>query len=557
MGLTSSLYTALSGLNVNQLKLDVTGNNIANVNTTAFKSSTVSFQSQFSQTFSFGSRPTDTTGGSNPTQIGLGAVAGPIQRNMEPGMFETTGRTTDLAIEGNGWFIVERSDGSQAYTRDGAFMLNGENYLISGDGNYLLGFQVDSEFSVIPGSLGRLSVPLSQMRVAGATTEATFTGNLNSDGDVATTGSVLTSQALTDNGTGAAITGATLLTNARSGGSAIFFAGDTLTLNTNKGGRALPTTTFEITAASTVAQLMSWFKDSLGIDTSAGLLPPPGVTVNAAGQIVVTGNIGTASDLNILAGDLRSSHAGLAEPLAFTQTTPANGESIYCTAAFYDSLGSRVDVNVTMTLESRSGDGKTWRWFAESPDDTDGNLSIGTGTLTFGNGGRLVSSTGGQIAVDRESTGAQTPLVVTMNFNALTSLAADSSSLVLATQNGFPVGTLTNYAIGLDGSVVGTFSNGLSKTLGQVALATFANDSGLVAESDNLFTEGPNSGVAFIRAPTSSGAGKIASGALELSNVDLSREFINLIVASTGFSAASRVINSSNQLLNELLQTVR
>ena len=78
MGLTSSLYTALSGLNVNQLKLDVTGNNIANVNTTAFKSSTVSFQSQFSQTFSFGSRPTDTTGGSNPTQIGLGAVSGPI-----------------------------------------------------------------------------------------------------------------------------------------------------------------------------------------------------------------------------------------------------------------------------------------------------------------------------------------------------------------------------------------------------------------------------------------------------------------------------------------------
>ena len=88
-------------------------------------------------------------------------------------------------------------------------------------------------------------------------------------------------------------------------------------------------------------------------------------------------------------------------------------------------------------------------------------------------------------------------------------------------------------------------------------MGTFANDSGLVAEGDNLFTSGPNSGNAVIRQPLAGGAGKIASGALELSNVDLSREFINLIVASTGFSAASRVINSSNQLLNDLLQTVR
>ena len=139
----------------------------------------------------------------------------------------------------------------------------------------------------------------------------------------------------------------------------------------------------------------------------------------------------------------------------------------------------------------------------------------------------------------------------------MTALAADTSSLVMTTQDGFPVGTLSDFAFGPDGTIVGTFTNGLTKTLGQLALATFANDSGLVAEGDNLFTAGPNSGVAVIRAPLTSGAGKIASGALELSNVDLSREFINLIIASTGFSAASRVINSSNQLLSELLSTVR
>ncbi|MDD4891133.1 MAG: flagellar hook-basal body complex protein [Phycisphaerae bacterium] len=556
MGLTSSLYTALSGLNVNQVKLDVTGNNIANVNTTAFKASTVSFQSQFSQTFSFGSRPSDNAGGSNPTQIGLGAVEGPIQRNMSPGSFETTGSTTDLAIEGSGWFVVQRSDGSRAYTRDGAFVMNGDNYLISGDGNYLMGFQVDSNFSVIPGSVGKLQVPIGEMRVAGATSNAVFSGNLNSDGNTATTGAILESQVLTDSSTSAAITSASLLSNVEdSGGDNLYAVGDTLTLRTDKGGRNLPESEFYVTATTTVDDLTNWLQDTLGIDTTAGLTPPPGVVVNA-GKIVVTGNIGSANDLDIQSGDLLSSD-GTAAPLTFTKTATADGESIYTSAIFFDSLGSKLTAGISLVLESKSGMGKTWRWFSESPDDTDASAAIGTGTLTFGNGGRLVASSGGQVVINREDTGAQTPLAIEYDFSSVTSLAADTSSLTMATQDGFPVGTLSEFAIGLDGTVVGTFSNGLSKTLGQIALATFANDSGLVAESDNLFSEGPNSGIAFIQAPTTGGAGKIASGALELSNVDISREFINLIVASTGFSAASRVINSSNQLLTELLQTVR
>lgn len=557
MGLTSALFTALSGLNVNQLKLDITGNNIANVNTTAFKASTISFQSQFSQTFSFGSRPTDTTGGSNPTQIGLGAVAGPIQRNMSAGMFETTGRSTDLAIEGPGWFIVERNDSSRAYTRDGAFVLNGDNYLTSGDGNFLLGFQVDNSFNIIPGSLGRLNVALGQMSVAGASTQAVYTGNLNSDGAVATTGSVLRTPPLTDASTSAAITSASLLSDVRDAGVSIFAVGDMLTLSPDKGGRTLPTSVLTIEATTTMGELTQWLTQGLAINTSTGMAYDAGVTIDASGRLVVTGNVGTMNDIDILPGDLHSTNALRSQPLTFSKLASADGESAFTSAVFYDSLGSRVTAGVTLVLEEHGTMGKTWRWFAESFDDTSGNPVVGTGTLTFGNGGRLVASTGGQIVVNREDTGAQTPLTIGFNFNAMTSLAADTSTLVLATQDGFPVGTLADFAIGLDGSIVGTFSNGLTKTLGQIALATFANDSGLVAESGNMFTAGPNSGVALVRAPTSSGAGKIASGALELSNVDLSREFINLIIASTGFSAASRVINSSNQLLNELLQTVR
>ncbi len=127
----------------------------------------------------------------------------------------------------------------------------------------------------------------------------------------------------------------------------------------------------------------------------------------------------------------------------------------------------------------------------------------------------------------------------------------------MADQDGYPPGTLNSFAVGEDGTVSGVFSNGLSRTLGQVALATFTNEEGLVAETENLFSAGPNSGTAQILAPETQGAGAIRGGALEMSNVDLSREFIGLITASTGFQAAGRVISVANEMLDQLLMTLR
>jgi flagellar hook protein FlgE len=124
-------------------------------------------------------------------------------------------------------------------------------------------------------------------------------------------------------------------------------------------------------------------------------------------------------------------------------------------------------------------------------------------------------------------------------------------------QDGFATGTLVDYAIGGDGIITGTFSNGLTQTVGQVVLATFSNPGGLVAQGNNIFLAGANSGDAQITQPLQLGAGKILGGALELSNTDLSREFINMITASTSFSANSRVISTSDQLLQELLLILR
>jgi flagellar hook protein FlgE len=182
---------------------------------------------------------------------------------------------------------------------------------------------------------------------------------------------------------------------------------------------------------------------------------------------------------------------------------------------------------------------------------------LGNGTLTFDSTGKLLSTTGTTLSINRTGTGAQTPLAVTLDFSQLTGLTSQQSQMVMTKQDGSPIGTLNNFSVGADGKVVGEFSNGLTKTLGQIAMATFNNPEGLVDQGGNLYQTGAASGLPVISAPQQLGSGSIRSGALEQSNVDLSKEFTNLIIASTGFTASSRVISTSNQLLTELLNTAR
>ena len=118
-----------------------------------------------------------------------------------------------------------------------------------------------------------------------------------------------------------------------------------------------------------------------------------------------------------------------------------------------------------------------------------------------------------------------------------------------------PPGTLSSFSIGSDGIITGAYSNGMTRSLGQVAVASFANPDGLNNVGGNVYAQGANSGVAVITAPQQLGTGAVRSGALELSNVDLSKEFTNLIIASTGFSASSKVITTSDQLIQELLNS--
>ncbi len=556
MGLTSALFTALSGLNTNQFRIDTVGDNIANLNTVGFKGTRASFQTQFAQTLSSGSpAQPPTAGGTNPMQIGFGSVLGAIQRNFAPGSVEQTGLATDMAIEGEGFFIVRVGMQGRAFTRDGSFALDMTNRLVTTDGFYVQGYAVDENFNVVDGELTDLEIPVGTLTIAQETQNASFDGLLDADGTVATAGTILSVQLQDSLGNPA--TGATLLLGLQDSGGATLIPADAteITLSgATKGGRVLPDATLAIDGTTTLADLAAWLEDVLGVNTSA----PEGANVAmVADTLTITGNYGEGNALGIDLGALLSDGTD-PNSFVFSEDATATGTSAATSFIVYDSLGSPVSVVLTMVLESKDSTGTTWRFYTDSVDDSDVDLVVGTGTVSFDNYGRFFEATNSSIAIDRTGLGPVDPLTVALDLSNLNGLASpQGSTLIMSLQDGFATGTLASFSVAGDGTIIGTFTNGLTRTLGQLALATFTNPGGLLLRANTLFEGGPNSGEPVISAPLAMGAGRILPGSLELSNVDLSRAFIDLITASTGFSASGQMISTSDDLLRELLLMLR
>jgi flagellar hook protein FlgE len=575
MALTSALYTGLSGLDVAQAWMQVVGNNIANVNTTAYKSSRALFQSQFYVTSTSGSAPTADSGGANPSQLGLGASVATIQKNFGQGSITSTGNDTDLAINGKGFFVLQDPSAGQEYTRDGAFTLNGSDQLVSTNGQLVQGYAVDSTGTIIPGRLDNVTIPLGSATIAKATSTVDLIGNLSADGLVSSGGSTITSQDLQLSPTAAAAagttvpTGTSLLTDlvSTASGNPNFTLGQTLTLNGQHGNNDIPTQTFTVGAGTTVNDLETFFNNGLGIDTSAAGTGTSLIAGTAAGSadLQVVGNSGTSNALTLVTAGFSDSSGNTPLTLATSAVNPPVGESTSTTMTAFDSLGIPVNLDITTTLASKSSSGTVWNFQVNSPDNIDNNnpgqTLVGTGTLTFDTNGQLLSSTGANITVHRDNTGALPTLPITLDFSGMSSLAQDAgnpgSTMQMSGQDGIQLGTLTSFSVGTDGTITGSFDNGQTRTLGQVAVAEFNNDQGLNDLGGNVYTSGANSGVPIITTAQSLGAGSIQSGALEQSNVDLSLEFTNLIQASTGFSASSRVITTSDQMITQLLDSSR
>ncbi|MBP5234025.1 MAG: flagellar hook-basal body complex protein [Planctomycetes bacterium] len=187
MGLSQSLYSGISGLKTHQTAMDNVGNNLANVNTVAFKKGVFQFRTLLEQTLRGGSASDGTTGRGavNPLQVGLGTSIGSIRKDFTTGSVETTGNQKDMMIDGNGFFVL-RNGNSNVYTRDGAFYLGSDGTLLYGDGLQVQGIQADASGKISPtGSYTDITIPIGQTGAAIETTKASFTGNLNSNVETA------------------------------------------------------------------------------------------------------------------------------------------------------------------------------------------------------------------------------------------------------------------------------------------------------------------------------------------------------------------------------------
>ncbi|MFO7908335.1 MAG: flagellar hook protein FlgE [Planctomycetota bacterium] len=576
MGLSSAMITALTGMSGAETQISVVGNNLANSQTVGFKSSDVTFANQFLSTLSQGSRPTDTNGGTDPKQIGMGSQVSRIKPDFSQGTIEISSSETDLAIQGEGFFIVEGNQGQPLYTRNGIFDTNSENELVSATGNRLLGYGVDESYSLQKTELQPLTIPLSA-NIAQATENVFFEGNLTPSGEVADTAEVIQSEALEDSATGSDIIDTTRLVDVLAAdGTNVFDLGEfdvgELSYAGRKGGSLLTEKTLNIDEDTEVSHFLKFLEDASGIQMSEDIpesenkIPgesdslSPGGYVTDDGQLRLVSNNGTDNAVTISPSALEMTQADgttFTPELGFSTLQAGAGQSATADFVVYDSLGTPLDVRFTTVLESRDGDSATYRWFADSGDNdppgVDHEIAVGTGLIKFDGEGNMVEVSNADVNIGRNNTPAENPLDFTLDFSQLSGFSDEESTLAVSRQDGSQLTQLTEYSVGEDGLITGIFDNGMSRTLGQIRLAQFTNPSGLDQLGNNMYNVAFNSGLPIEGNPGSQGLGTITAGAVELSNTDTGEDLIKLLTASTQYRANSRVISTSQQLLDVLM----
>jgi len=314
-----------------------------------------------------------------------------------------------------------------------------------------------------------------------------------------------------------------------------------------------------------------WISDisggTLTISYDAALSQDPDVGTTftafdaADGSIEIAGNIGTDNDLSSI--ELVSAGRRIS---LFDQppVVRATGESVVLNSTVFDSLGNPRQVQLTFVYEASAANGpNVWRYFAESPDDADLDRIVGSGTVLFRSDGQFLTTgePNETITIDLTTTpeqagGVETPFTYDLDLSWLTQFASTRSEIHLRSQDGFEAGTLNDYAIGTDGLITGIFSNGETRSLGQIATARFANPNGLTEEPNNFYSVAPNSGAPQIGVAGTFGRGSVGQGFLEESNVDLAQQFTDLVIAQRAFQANARTVSVADEMLQELVNLI-
>lgn len=494
----SSLYSGISGLLSNSNTLNVVGNNIANVNTVGYKSCSTNFADVLYQSVS-------STSGSS--QVGRGSTLAAVTTNFSQGSFETTSSGTDLAIGGSGFFIVQKP-GSESlyYTRAGSFKLDEDGYMVDVNGNYLQGKVMDRTTTPPTAQGVDRDIIISQEPSSPKSTEVIdMTVNLQSDIDWSGTVS-------TPTGTG--LSGVTVTAGA-------FPATGTYSFSVAAGsGAGLYDITMTLPDGSTVVE----------------------TDVSASTTVTDFGGSGIDATFGALAAGNTSG------------VTLAPTSNYSSSITVYDSLGTGHTVTINFRKSSESSTQSVWDWTA-TVEGNDVIAAGGSGSLTFNTNGVLVAG-GEEQAITFDFEGAAAGQVIDLVLASSTQYPI-SSKTNYQTQDGYAPGVLQSISVSEDGIISGTYDNGQILQLYQITLATFNNPNGLKKEGGNLYSATMDSGVAYTTTPGDSGTGALSANSLEQSNVDLATEFVKMIVAQRGYEASSKVITTTDEVLQTLMNLKR
>jgi len=554
--MANSLITGVSGLQSHQAMIEIVGNNLANLNTVGYKERSAVFSDVLYETLRGGSGGTQgVSGGTNPIQIGTGSVLSSTRTKLKAGSLESTGGDLDLALDGDGYFVVNNGT-TNLYTRAGTFQIDKNGLLVDSGTGYpvqrygTIGETSDDFPSYQTVGKSNINIPLGASVPGKATENITISGNLPSSGALPTTQELKSVPLLSG---GVAATSSTLL-NSLDFATTPYQAGDSITIaGTDENGGAV-SVSLPVDNTTTVGDLMTAINGAFPGSTAT--LETDGTLMLKAGQpgvsylsMSLNNGTGNAGELDFASSPIIVSEKGAA------------GATIQGGARVYDSAGGVHTLNYQFVKQADA----TWTMTA-SMDSSDGVLTDNEVTgITFNPDGSFkgINGTGmGDGKLTAIFTGQTTPLSFNVVLNgssssgsALTSYSGDGSAS--SSTDGYGNGVLTSVQVDSSGTVQGIASNGIQFPIAQIAIATFRNPQGLNSVGGNFFSTSLSSGDVQLSGAGSNGTGLVRSGQLEQSNVDIAVEFTRLIIAQRGFSANSRTITVTNDILQELNNLIR
>lgn len=483
----------LSGLNAAAQELDVIGNNIANAGTVGFKSSSVTFSDVFAN-----------------SQVGLGVKVASVNQRFTVGSISNTGNALDMAIDGSkGLFRTEDPNGNVLYTRNGQFFADKDNFIVNAQGQRLTGY------GLIGDDLQALTVPVGNLAPR-ASADVTTRANMDANADpVYETGvTEVLGSVWMDDGT----TDVQYQYRVGSTGQISWF-------DMTNNPVSLPDGTYTAT------------DDGTANPTTITLATTTGQAASPAGALGESATVGTAYTAPIIAHPF-----SLTDPESYTHTLPLT---------VYDSVGN--SHQMIQYFVKRPGAGADSQWDVYYA--LDGNVvnAAAPHQLTYDTAGRLKTGTNANLVIPNPG-GPDAPadaLELTFDYTGSTQFSGDFSYNFK--QDGFPTGEYAGLSVDTDGSVIASYTNGELRTIGYVALANFNNMNGLKAFGDNAWIETGASGQPIVGRPGTNGLATIKGQAIEESNVDMSQELVNMIIAQRFYQANAQTIKTQDQIVQNLI----